>query len=155
MDFFKYLPLLFRLIGHRAQIAQLIELVTPLIRDSAKHAQEITQLIKLLAPLVQEANRVAPQVQAIAVPLINDVFPEVQQMVQAAPPTVKFDVKWIQESLNEVLGSHIDVDGDLGEETKATVKVFQEKYMTPEDVDGWAGTETCAALYNVRYHKGK
>jgi peptidoglycan hydrolase-like protein with peptidoglycan-binding domain len=58
-------------------------------------------------------------------------------------PEVKYDVRWIQTSLNKI-GENLAIDGVNGEATKAAVERFQK--ANGLEVDGWVGTETGAML---------
>jgi hypothetical protein len=62
----------------------------------------------------------------------------------AAPPP-KYDVKWVQESLNK-LGANpqLNVDGNMGPTTHDAIKQFQAAYGL--EADGWMGPLTAAAL---------
>jgi len=55
--------------------------------------------------------------------------------------------KWLQESLNKVLGLKLVVDGVYGEKTRAAVRMFQEKYGLL--VDGVFGPITSRKLNEV------
>jgi peptidoglycan hydrolase-like protein with peptidoglycan-binding domain len=59
-------------------------------------------------------------------------------------PQAEYSVKWLQKSLNELLGAELDVDGDYGTKTRAAVAEFQKEQELK--VDGWAGVQTCAAI---------
>lgn len=52
----------------------------------------------------------------------------------------KKDVRWLQESLNKILGIDLVVDGLYGEKTKVAVREFQQKYRL--QIDGVAGPMT-------------
>jgi peptidoglycan hydrolase-like protein with peptidoglycan-binding domain len=59
-------------------------------------------------------------------------------------PAPKFDVKWVQDSLNKVLGTDLVVDGDMGPKTHDVIKQFQAAHGL--EADGWMGPLTAAAL---------
>lgn len=54
------------------------------------------------------------------------------------------DIKWVQESLNKLMGTKLIVDGDYGEKTKQAIISFQKKYGL--QVDGVAGPITKAKM---------
>ena len=60
-------------------------------------------------------------------------------------PLAKYDTRWVQSSLNAVIGSKLVVDGDLGEATQTAVKAFQ-RTNPPLKVDGFPGVQTAAVL---------
>src|SRR5262249_9739735 len=47
---------------------------------------------------------------------------------------------WIQQSLNQVMGLKLVVDGDLGKETRSAIRSFQQQNGLP--VDGKVGPNT-------------
>lgn len=53
-------------------------------------------------------------------------------------------VRWMQESLNKVLGLRLTVDGNLGPATRSAIRSFQQKQGL--SVDGSAGAKTEAAI---------
>jgi lysozyme family protein len=59
-------------------------------------------------------------------------------------PEPKYDVKWVQDSLNKVLGTNLKVDGDMGPTTHDAIKQFQSAHGL--EADGWMGPLTAAAL---------
>lgn len=54
------------------------------------------------------------------------------------------DMKWVQESLNKLLGAGLVADGNFGEKTKAVVMQFQKKYGM--QADGVPGPMTKAKI---------
>ncbi|MFH1963492.1 MAG: peptidoglycan-binding protein [bacterium] len=56
----------------------------------------------------------------------------------------KEDIKWVQKSLNKLMGAKLVADGDFGEKTKAVIMSFQKKYGL--QVDGTAGPITKAKI---------
>lgn len=55
-------------------------------------------------------------------------------------------VRWIQESLNKILGLRLKVDGIMGPQTKSAIRSFQQKNGLA--ADGIVGPKTEAALSN-------
>jgi peptidoglycan hydrolase-like protein with peptidoglycan-binding domain len=53
-------------------------------------------------------------------------------------------LKWVQQSLNQILGLRLTVDGDLGFQTRSAIRSFQKRQGLP--VDGIVGPPTEAAL---------
>ena len=104
----------------------------------------------------QRVNPSLPQILGIGMRLFrrrNEVIALVRQMQQLiaeimgpadATPQHAFDVKWVQQSLNQLTGSKLAIDGDYGEATKDAVKRFQKQQKL--EVDGWVGVLTLAAL---------
>ena len=55
-----------------------------------------------------------------------------------------YDVEWVQQSLNQVGGAKLQVDGIMGENTVKAVKDYQAKHKL--EADGWVGMLTVAQL---------
>lgn len=53
-------------------------------------------------------------------------------------------IRWVQRSLNQILGTNVNVDGLLGPETRSAVRTFQQH--SGVQVDGIPGPQTTAAL---------
>ena len=70
----------------------------------------------------------------------------VQAGVVPARATHAYDVEWVQQSLNQVGGAKLQVDGIMGENTVKAVKDYQAKHKL--EADGWVGMLTVAQLEN-------
>jgi hypothetical protein len=64
--------------------------------------------------------------------------------IAPAHATHSFDVEWVQESLNTLTGSNLDIDGRIGPATTAAVTKYQESKGL--DPDGWIGMLTLSAI---------
>jgi peptidoglycan hydrolase-like protein with peptidoglycan-binding domain len=62
--------------------------------------------------------------------------------------SARYDVEWIQRTLNKDLGLDLDVDGDYGIATKQAVQTFQKKHHL-EPVDGWVGPLTAEKMESL------
>ncbi len=62
-----------------------------------------------------------------------ETIKKTEQKTQDIEREIKKDIKWAQESLNELIGTRLVVDGNFGEKTKAAIKQFQKKYGLIED----------------------
>jgi peptidoglycan hydrolase-like protein with peptidoglycan-binding domain len=60
---------------------------------------------------------------------------------------IEGEVKWLQESLNRVLGTNLSVDGMYGSATREAVMRFQQQHAL--QVDGVAGPITKSKLEEV------
>lgn len=58
------------------------------------------------------------------------------------------DVTYLQNTLNYIYGSHLEVDGIFGPKTEASVKIFQGEYGLT--VDGIVGPNTWNRLVEIR-----
>mgnify|MGYP001820788140 CR=1 FL=1 len=58
---------------------------------------------------------------------------------------VEVDISWLQESLNQLLNKNLDVDGQMGPDTRAALKAFQEKHGLPK-----TGEPTLATVTGIR-----
>ena len=72
---------------------------------------------------------------------VGNVVDAVQPLLPAKP---KYDVKWLQTTLNGLGYDTGAVDGIYGDKTKAAVSAYQTAKGLV--VDGWAGISTTAAL---------
>jgi hypothetical protein len=101
------------------------------------HREEIAKVWDELVPVIQTVRRNYPKITD----LLDEIVPEVTK-----PEPEKFSVEWLQESLN-TLGAdpELEVDGDYGELTKDAVTEYQQEHSL--EVDGWAGVETQASIY--------
>lgn len=104
-----------------------------------KAIPDIERLLVLMGPLIKEFQRLDPQALPLAQYIIGEILPEVKARTQP-----KFDVKWLQASLNK-LGADLKVDGVYGDATREAVRQFQSRRAL--DVDGWAGIITCSKIY--------
>ena len=53
-------------------------------------------------------------------------------------------IRWVQQSLNQILGLRLAVDGDLGSQTRSAIRSFQQRQGLK--VDGIVGSQTESAL---------
>lgn len=85
--------------------------------------------------------------------LFKNVHQLEEELGFAKPPAkdgaipARYDVEWIQRTLNKDLGVDLDIDGDYGRATKAAVERFQKKHGL--EVDGWVGPLTAEKLESV------
>lgn len=75
-------------------------------------------------------------------PVAGQIFEKMNQPVDQQ----KLDVRWLQQSLNTILGINLEQDNSYGVQTRMAVKAFQERFMPGEAADGWAGVKTTAAI---------
>jgi outer membrane protein OmpA-like peptidoglycan-associated protein len=77
-------------------------------------------------------------------------FGELEAFEREAPSAWEFEsadgnhIRWVQSSLNQLLGTRLAVDGVAGPQTRAAVRSFQQKQGL--QVDGIAGPATDAAI---------
>ena len=97
--------------------------------------------IEKLIPRMMEAFNTIQDAQR----LLIQILPMAAQTARIAPQG--FDVRWLQSSLNTLIGAGLAVDGDYGTNTKAAVTKFQRQNgLTP---DGWAGAVTEAKILEL------
>lgn len=126
MDIIAFLPIIFRL----------IELL-PKLQATLAQKQSVPELVAKLAP------DLLPILQQIG----GQLFPGLTGAASAQAGALAFDperVRWIQASMNQLMGSTLVVDGRYGAATKAVVSDFQAKHGLT--ADGWAGNNTSAAI---------
>lgn len=148
-----------KVFNHWQDIQRVIQLVSPVVNaynaqpDLVKNVKKVMDQAK---PLVDQYSAVEPELIPLITAIMNDLFPTMQSTKKALPrPIGGYDVKWLQSSLNKLIGAKLDADGDYGRETKKAVEKYQKSLVdrkvddwTKDDVDGWAGMKTCAAIYN-------
>jgi hypothetical protein len=61
-------------------------------------------------------------------------------------PLLRYDVKWLQESLNTLLNKNSPVTGKYDDGTKADVIRYQKTKHPALVVDGWAGLNTIVSI---------
>jgi hypothetical protein len=64
----------------------------------------------------------------------------------APDPLLRYDAKWLQESLNTLLNENNPITGKYDDGTKAAVTRYQKKKQPALVVDGWAGLNTIVAI---------
>jgi peptidoglycan hydrolase-like protein with peptidoglycan-binding domain len=75
---------------------------------------------------------------------VQEAFARWQEEISASNPN---QVRWLQESLNKILGLRLKTDGIMGQQTRSAVITFQNRQgLKP---DGIAGPKTEAAIKNV------
>ena len=67
---------------------------------------------------------------------------------QPTPPEGSEYARWVQSSLNELLGLRLPLDGIMGAETRRAIRDFQARRRLP--ADGIVGPDTQAALLAAR-----
>jgi peptidoglycan hydrolase-like protein with peptidoglycan-binding domain len=112
------------------------------------HKEEIMKEWNNIAPMIKQATETYQSVKA----LVDKIAPGVVDQLVVSKPTDplaqgddgSFSAVWLQQSLNDLLGTKLEVDGDIGEESRKAIRQFQKQEGLPED--GWAGAGTCARI---------
>lgn len=99
------------------------------------------EIIAMVPRIMSSIN----EVQGLLTKIAPELLPGADARGIAA---VTYDVRWLQASLNGILGVALEVDGDYGPLTKAAVAEFQRR-NPPLEVDGWAGIQTEAKLLEL------
>ena len=118
------------------------------------HSNEISKAMQEVKAASNSIERLVPQVQLVLVDagrvitntrqLLGQLAPE---LIQTDVQEIKFDVKWLQQSLNTLMNAGLVVDGDYGQLTAEAVKNFQRAHGLT--VDGWAGVMTEAKILEL------
>lgn len=113
-------------------------------------APTVKKWIDIGLPVFTELQKSDPHLIPVLQKLGTELFPALKTPIDAvaAAADVLFDphgTMWVQKSLNTLKIAVLDVDGIVGPATKAAVRLFQTAHP-PLDVDGWAGTQTCAVI---------
>jgi peptidoglycan hydrolase-like protein with peptidoglycan-binding domain len=121
----------FRIIANLDEIMKIWAKIEPLIRNAAGLSGDAKELIEKIMPGVLDKTFSPPDD-----PLAGGVDDE-------GDPG--FTAKWLQESLNKLMGTDLVVDGDVGEQTRKVVREYQKSRGL--EVDGWAGAGTQARIF--------
>jgi peptidoglycan hydrolase-like protein with peptidoglycan-binding domain len=127
MDFFVWLPIIMRVIE-----------LAPKVTAALNAKQSVNDLVKGLAP------DLLPVIKEVGAKLFPTLDPAAQVEAGALATFGIERIKWVQKSLNDLVGSTLVVDGTLGDKTKAVVKTFQS--ANGLDPDGWPGHLTCDVI---------
>jgi len=121
----------------------------PLVLDAVELIPKIRDALQSEKPIVTIVKGLAPEMFDFFKKVGAQVFPELQEEVQAEVGATMFDtesVKWVQGDLNKRgAAPQLTVDGVLGPMTKAAVKIFQGRHAELV-VDGWPGPKTIAKM---------
>jgi len=121
----------FRIIANLDQIMALWAKIEPMIRNATGLSSDVKELVSKIAPGVLDKTFRPP-----SDPLAGGSTLE---------GDTGFSAKWLQESLNKLMGSDLVVDGDVGEQTRKVVRDYQKSRGL--EVDGWAGAGTQARIF--------
>jgi peptidoglycan hydrolase-like protein with peptidoglycan-binding domain len=88
--------------------------------------------------------------QTVLLPEFETMFSEMFFEYETTPVsrTSKAYIKWVQESLNSIMGLTLSTDGDLGTKTRSAIRSFQQNKagFKGANIDGKVGPATEAAL---------
>lgn len=131
MDFFKFMPLIMRVLA-----------LLPKIQEAMKTGLPILTLLKQYAPDLIDL------VGSIAAPLFPSLPPAAQVEAGALIAFDPVQVRWIQDAMNRlnVASPALVVDGHYGALTKAAIEAFQTSHGLV--VDGWGGKVTATSIQN-------
>ena len=145
------------------------------VNDVKHMIDELEQLKTKVQPIVDAYMAVDDELVPLTQHLSQAFYPhEVKQASRPVHvPAEGFNVRWLQQSLvdlakagkfhwvskNPKTGRTIHQEGfaddKLGDNTQVEVEAYQQAKLdagtagwTKSDVDGWAGMQTCAAIYN-------
>lgn len=111
-------------------------------------APDIKKWIDIGLPILTELNKDNPKLVPVFENLGKELFPNAKDLITsvAAVADALFDpngTKWLQKTLNTLMGASLTVDGVYGKMTKAAVTQFQtDNQPTTGTIDGWAGPKT-------------
>lgn len=83
---------------------------------------------------------------------IDERTPHTENHLEALSEDATADIRWLQTALNQVLGTHLAVDGDAGPATRTALRQFQG--LRGLATDGIASQRTLAALHGAVQHPG-
>jgi peptidoglycan hydrolase-like protein with peptidoglycan-binding domain len=135
LDAAKFLPYVFRAISNMDRISALLTKLSPLLPEALALYNKAIVLVPETVDLI---NTIAPGVLPLATSATPDVIPE--------PLPEGFTMDWVQQSLNQLMGASLVVDGLYGPKTHEALMSYQKSRGLT--VDGWAGPLTCAKLFS-------
>lgn len=125
----------------------------PLIISSAANIKSLIDIATSNADLTIKLRQAVPYLIAALEQYAAALFPRVKPELRiAAAAMAAFDpnvTKWLQAALNALLDPSpgLAIDGIYGPRTRDAVEKFQD--YIGFIIDGWAGTETQAAIQNA------
>lgn len=131
--------------------AQLFWRLMPIIGVYLNHRTQVSTALGLLTRPLAEVNDVLPLALKNAAPAYAEAQPYISQLLTGGP-LPDYSVQWVQRKLNQLTGSKLTVDGDIGDETKRVVKDFQASVGA--SVDGWPGPETLMHIVRELQKRG-
>jgi protein involved in temperature-dependent protein secretion len=133
------LSIAFRLITNIVEIQRMVLRVQAVSHDAQVLLPQLLAVIGDGQRVLRDANE-----------LLAKIAPEF--MPGARLVDTKYDVKWLQTSLNVLTEASLKVDGDYGPQTRAAVARFQTaNQLTP---DGWAGILTESKIVDLLRQRG-
>jgi len=134
-----YIQIALRLATHRGDIEKLWPQVTGVSAEAEKLWPRVQALSDEVLKLSDEVMKLNTEIRG----LMQKIVPELTgpQVVQ------RYDVRWLQQSLQELGYDPGPIDGIMGPRTQAAVAAFQQNSGLV--VDGWAGVATEAAIDNL------
>jgi murein L,D-transpeptidase YcbB/YkuD len=134
LDAAKFLPYVFRAINNMDRISAMLTKMAPLLPEALALYNKAIVLVPEAVDLI---NTIAPGVLPLATSTTSPVVPE--------PLPEGFTMDWVQQSLNQLMGANLVVDGLYGPKTHEALMSYQKSRGLT--VDGWAGPLTCAKLF--------
>lgn len=124
----------FRIISNLDQIKALWGKIEPMIRGATGLSGDVKDLISKIAPGLLDRG-LAQQ---------EEPFDPLTTGAAELDGPENYSAEWLQVSLNSLMGAELEIDGDIGEETRKVVREYQESRGL--EVDGWAGAGTQARI---------
>jgi hypothetical protein len=153
-DLRKLIPIGFRLMKLTPDFKAALQAAAPIYEAWKRQAPTLVPLLKAAwregKPVVDAVKAHGPTLFPMVMELSQKAFPEVMREI-SKETTAGYSLTWLQESLNKLgYTPKLDVDGIKGEKTDKAVEWFQKTFGKPYEleVDGWAGTLTCAAIFS-------
>ena len=125
-----YIQIALRLVTHRGDIEKL----WPRVMSVSTEAEKMWPRVQALSDEVMKLNA---EIRA----LMQKIAPE---LAAPTPQETKYDVRWLQQSLESLGYDPGPIDGVMGPRTQAAIVEFQRNSGLV--ADGWAGVATEAAI---------
>jgi hypothetical protein len=141
-----------QVLGRRLRINGVMNRVTrDALRDFQK--QDGLPVDGIAGPETEKAlvdAKAGPSDRSQSAPGNSELFDDLEFEVEGWEPEVKVNrksreyIRWVQRSLNKVMGANLRVDGVSGRQTRSVIRSFQKRFSLT--VDGIVGPQTEAML---------
>lgn len=153
MNLGNLIPIGFRLLNLAPDIKRVMAEAEPVVEAWKRQAPTLVPLLRATwreaKPVVEAAKQYGPTLFPMVMSVAEKALPGVMREL-TKEATAGYSLTWLQESLNKLgYAPKLNVDGIKGPATDKAVEWFQRTLGKAHglEVDGWAGIQTCAAIF--------